>query len=74
MGTDRNRPEAAKPPSIRSRLDDVERELEQSLIATRSLCEALLASDEPMKRAKLLALQAAMSDSGRGARHGNDGE
>ncbi len=68
MAKDANQSRGGKPPSLDSRLSDVERELVWAQQAVRVLCEALLVPMEEARRAKILALLASMSDSGRGAR------
>ena len=68
MGVDRNRREAQKPPSFDSRIRELIEETEMQWVALRQLCGALLVEDSVFRRAKLLAVSAAMSETGRGAR------
>jgi len=68
MGKDGNYRLGAKPLSFNSRIADLEHEALAAACSVRALCEALLVEPEPMRRAKILAILAAMSDLGRGAR------
>ncbi len=70
MGVDSNRREGAKPPSLTSRLDDVEREFVILYQLLRQFGDVLENEDllPAQRRAKVLALLAILSDTGRGAR------
>ena len=71
MANDANRREGAKSPSLKSQIQDLQLEAVASAKSVRFLCEALLVEEEPLRRAKLLAIHAAMCNSGRGV--GNHG-
>ena len=68
MAIDSNRREASKPPSAQSRITDLEREAVAHAQAFRTLVEGLLHTEPAAQRATLLALRAALSESGRGAK------
>ena len=68
MAVDANKSRGGKAPSLGSRLSDVEAEFVLQSRFLRGLCEALLVPQPELERAKILALLATMSDTGRGAR------
>ncbi len=68
MGRDSNRRSEGKVPSLRQRLEDVEQSYVWHARAIRQLLEAFMVEEEPLRRAKILAILRAMESSGDGAR------
>jgi len=74
VGRDANNRGGQKPVSTSSRVVDLEQQVVWIFASMRVLCETLLVEPEPLRRAKILALLATMSDTGRGARVQSDGQ